>query len=265
MSHFKKILSLFLSFVITATSFAASDYTLEKDDVIRMVVFQEPDLSLESQIGKSGYVSFQLIGNVKMVGKSLKQAEDEIKELYEKDYLRNAQVNLSIVKYAEKWVSVGGDVRRPGTIKYPEDGSLDLRSAIAQAGDLAETADSSSIKVRSKSGKQRSYTLASSGGVILRHGDSVIVGRSSLSNSSLTVSGHVNRPGLVDFPKNGGMDIVTAIAQAGGFGRIANRKEVGVRRGKQIFSINLRDIEGGKAKMFYMKPGDTIIVRESRF
>lgn len=265
MSSLKKLLSLFLFLALTSVSFADSDYTLEKDDIIRMAVFQEPDLSTEAQIGKSGYVSFQLIGNVKMVGKTLKQAEDEIKELYEKDYLRNAQVNLSIVKYAEKWVSVGGDVRRPGTITYPEDGALDLRSAIAQAGDLAETANSGKITVRSKSGNVRSYTLKSAAGVTLQHGDSVIVGRASLSRSTLTVSGHVNRPGLVDYPKEGSMDIVTAIAQAGGFGRIANRKEVGVRRGKQIYSVDLRDIERGKAKMFYMQPGDTIIVRESRF
>ncbi len=254
---------LMTTFFVSAEE--AKEYKLEKDDVISMLVFQEPDLVTEAQIGKSGYVSFPLIGNVKLIGKSLKQAEDEIQALYEKDYLVNAQVNLSIIAYAEKWVMVGGDVRAPGMIKYPEEGALDLRGAVAQAGGVLESADTTRIRVRSKTGEITSYNLKSSGSKVLGHGDSVTVARSSIKQSTVTVSGNVNKPGIVDYPKSGSLDILTAIAQAGDFNRIANKKDVVVTRNGRRMIISLRDIKNGKTKMFHLRPGDILIVQESRF
>jgi len=243
----------------------AKEYKLEKDDAVRMVVFQEPELATEAQIGKSGYVSFPLIGNVKMIGKSLKQAEDDIKALYEKEYLVNAQVNLSIVGYADKWVIVGGDVRSPGTITFPEEGALDLRGAVAQAGGQLESANVSRIIVRSKSGGINTYSLKSSGSKVLKHGDSVTVPRLTLKKSTVTISGNVNRPGVVEYPKEGKLDIMTAIAQAGGFDRIAYKRAVTVHRNQRQTLVDLRAIEQGKAKMYFLEAGDLIVVRESRF
>ena len=69
----------------------------------------------------------------------------------------------------------------------------------------------------------------------------------------------------MEFPKAGGLDIITAIAKAGGFTRIANSKEVLVRRGESQYEVSLRDIERGKLKMFYLKPGDLVTVQESRW
>ncbi|MFC4991804.1 polysaccharide biosynthesis/export family protein [Rubritalea tangerina] len=254
--------SLFLLF---SSLVVMAEYKMEKDDSIRMIVYQEEDLSTEAQIGKSGEVSFPLIGNVKLIGKTLKEAEKEIKELYEKDYLVSAQVNLSIVGYAQKWVIVGGDVRSPGTINYPEEGALDLRGAIAQAGGVAESADTSRIVVRTKGGAVKTYSLKSSGSKVLGHGDTITVSRSSLSKSSITVTGNVKSPGIVEFPKTGSLDILTAIAQRGGFDNIANKKDVIVRRDGRRMIISLRDIQNGKSKMFYMKAGDILTIQESRW
>lgn len=257
--------------ILTATAFTAhaqedeASYVLKKDDVVRMTVFQEEELATEVQIGKSGSVSFPLIGNIRLVGLTVEGAEEKIKQLYEKDYLVDAKVNVSVLAYADKWVIVGGDVRQPGTITMPEEGALDLRGAVAQAGGVTETADISDIVVRSKDGSTRTLNLERSGGVILKHGDSVTVRRSTLSRSTVTVSGYVNQPGVIEFPKVGTLDIVTAIAQAGGFTRIANTKEVLVRRGESQREVNLRDIEKGDARMYYLKPGDLVIVQESRW
>ena len=256
------IICLFASGVLQAAD--TKEYKLQKDDTLRMVVFQEPELMTEAQIGKSGYVSFPLIGNVKVIGKSLKAAEDEIKALYEKDYLVNAQVNLSILGYAEKWVIVGGDVRSPGTIRFPEEGALDLRGAVAQAGGQLESANVARIIVRSKSGAISTYSLKGSGSKILKHGDSVTVPRITLEKSTVTISGNVNRPGIVEYPKEGKLDIMTAIAQAGGFNRIAYKRAVTVHRKQRQILVDLRAIEQGKSTMYQLEPGDLVVVRESR-
>jgi protein involved in polysaccharide export with SLBB domain len=241
------------------------DYQLQKDDLLKLIVYQEDDLSTETQIGKSGDVSFPLIGNVKVVGLTLKAAGSEIKKLYEKDYLVNAHVNLTVMSYAKKWVVIGGDVRQPGTIEYPEAGALDLRSAIAQAGGLLETANDHGITLRRKSGGSSTHSLSRSVGVILKHGDTVTVSRNAQSHSTVTVSGQVKTPGVVTFPKTGGMNIVTAIAQSGGFSKIAYRKTVAVTRDGRRTIVNYADIANGEAKMYSLRAGDLVIVKESRW
>lgn len=267
LTHMRTLLS-YTSFFVLALLLSVTaqekEYKLQKDDVIRMIVFQEPDLTTESKIGKSGYVSFPLIGNVKMSEKGLKEAEQEVKKLYESDYLVNAQVNLSIIGFAEKWVMVGGDVRAPGRIAFPEEGALDLRGAIAQAGGVLESANTSRIIVRSKTGAVNTFNLKGAGGRIMKHGDSVTVGREALRNLTITVSGHVNRPGVVDYPKEGKLDVITAIAQAGGFSRIAYKRTVTVHRNKRQILVDLRAIERGQAPMFQLEPGDLIVIRESK-
>jgi len=230
-----------------------------------MTVYQEDDLAIETQIGKSGFVSFPLIGNVQLVGLTVKEAEKTLKTLYEKDYLVTAKVSLTVLSYAKKWVIVGGDVRGGGKIEFFEAGSLDLRGAIAQAGGLLETANADRIVLRRKSGAVSTLSLSGSGGVIMRHGDTVSVMRNAQNQSTVTVSGQVNRPGVVPFPKVGGLNIVTAIAQAGGFSRIANRKSVNVSRSGRLMILNYRDMANGKIEMFRLKAGDLIIVKESRF
>lgn len=241
------------------------DYVLKTDDTVKMTVFQEEELTTEALIGKSGSVSFPLIGNVKLTGLTVKDAEVALKKLYEKDFLVSAQVNLSVIGYAEKWVIVGGDVNSPGTIRFPEDGALDLSGAIAQAGGVTELANTGNIVVRRKSGAKNTYSLAGAGGVMMQHGDNVTVGRSSLSLSTITIRGEVKSPGVVEFPKSGSLNILTALAKSGGMTRIANTKEVLVRRADVVYRINLRDINNGRVKMFYMKAGDILTVNESRF
>jgi len=240
----------------------STDYRLEKDDTIKMTVYQEDELGSETQIGKLGFVSFPLIGSIKVLGLTVKEAEEAVRVLYEKDYLVSAKVNLTVLSYSKKWVVVGGEVRRPGTIGYPEEGSLDLRGAIAQAGGLMESANENSIVLRRKSGATSSHSLGGSGGLILKHGDTLTVSRNTLDISTVTVSGHVNRPGIVTFPKRGGLSLVTAIAQSGGFSRIANKKNVTVRRNGRPHIIDYRAIAAGK-ETFSLRAGDIIIVKES--
>ena len=242
-----------------------SEYILLKDDALSVTVYEEPDLSASVKVSKSGYVSLPLLGNVKVAGLTLKQAEAQVTALYKQDFLVNPQVNLAIEGYAQRYVIVGGDVNGPGIISYPEEGALDLRAALAQAGGVRETADKSEIYVRSLSGKTQRYSFSSAASKIMQHGDMITVGRSSLSKSTITITGQINSPGAMTLPQAGSLDIITAIANAGGLGRIANKKEVIIRRGNRQVLVSLKDINSGKAPMFYMKAGDIMYIKESRF
>jgi polysaccharide export outer membrane protein len=67
----------------------------------------------------------------------------------------------------------------------------------------------------------------------------------------------------------GGVDILEAIALAGGYTRIAAPERITVRRhnanGDQIFKVNAKRLTKGTGGSFFVEPGDTITVGESIF
>jgi len=86
-----------------------------------------------------------------------------------------------------------------------------------------------------------------------------------------SILGQVNRPGSLEMPDGspGGIDLLEAIAMAGGYTRIAAPERITVRRqnasGDQIFKVNAKRFTKGKGGGFLVEPGDTITVGESIF
>jgi polysaccharide export outer membrane protein len=86
-----------------------------------------------------------------------------------------------------------------------------------------------------------------------------------------SILGQVNRPGSIEMPDNSpeGIDLLEAIALAGGYTRIASPERITVRRqsasGDQIFKVNAKRFTKGKGGGFLVEPGDTINVGESIF
>jgi protein involved in polysaccharide export with SLBB domain len=87
-----------------------------------------------------------------------------------------------------------------------------------------------------------------------------------------SILGQVNRPGSYEMPDSspGGIDLLEAIAMAGGYTRIAAPERVTVRRqtagaGDQIFKVNAKRFTKGSGGGFHVEPGDTITVGESIF
>lgn len=86
----------------------------------------------------------------------------------------------------------------------------------------------------------------------------------------ITISGEVKKPGVIELPEGEKIDIVSAIGLAGDFTKIANKRNVIVRRNEKgeqrKFEIDvqamMRDI---KVKPFEIRSGDFIEVRESIF
>lgn len=85
-----------------------------------------------------------------------------------------------------------------------------------------------------------------------------------------TVLGQVNRPGSFEMPEGspGGIDLLEAIAMAGGYTRIAAPERISVRRespnGEKVLRVNAKKVARG-AGGFRIQSGDTITVGESIF
>ena len=277
---FKQI-CLFLSVFVLACSHYAraeqqaaealdSGYVLRANDIIRLDVYDEPDLSGAVRILKAGHASFPLIGSVKLSGLTVNAASAEIRKLYAKDYLVDPKLTLTVQEYTTDYIWVIGAVRNAGQIAIPLTGNIDLASAMATAGGLTETADTNSILLVRKSGASTTHTMSSivsgsSGRIKMQADDRIIANQSAFVGKSVTILGRVARQGPIPFPANGQLDLITAIANVGGLTDLANPKKITVNRNGEIFTINYKEISQESGRRFFLKPRDIINVPERLF
>jgi polysaccharide export outer membrane protein len=86
-----------------------------------------------------------------------------------------------------------------------------------------------------------------------------------------SILGQVGRPGSYEMPESspGGIDLLEAIALAGGYTRIAAPERITVRRqsanGDQVIKVNAKKFNKNGGGGFRVEPGDTITVGESIF
>jgi polysaccharide export outer membrane protein len=82
-----------------------------------------------------------------------------------------------------------------------------------------------------------------------------------------TMLGQVSRPGSYEMPEGSpeGIDLLEAVAMAGGYTRIAAPERISVRRGNQLLRVNAKRLARGGRENFTVLPGDTVTVGESLF
>src|SRR5574343_1191102 len=91
-----------------------SDYRLGAGDAIKISVFQNPDLTVETRVAESGAVTYPLIGTVQLGGLSIADAETAIaKKLREGGFVQKPQVNILLIQVRGNQVSILGMVNRP--------------------------------------------------------------------------------------------------------------------------------------------------------
>lgn len=135
-------------------------YVLTPNDVIEMRVYQEDDLLTKARIAQDGTVTIPLIGVVQIGGKTVEEATRLIRDLFDKDYLVNPQVTLTVLEYAKRRFTVLGQVQKPGTYEIPGEEKVTLLQAIAMAGGYTRLANPSRITIsRTVSGQKTTLVL----------------------------------------------------------------------------------------------------------
>lgn len=125
---------------------AAEDYLIGPTDVLKVSVFQVPDLSFdELRVDSSGNIQMPLIGTVHAAGLTPSELSDNVRQQLGARYLQNPQVSISVVTSASQKVTVDGDVTKPGV--YEMRGRTTLVQAIAMAEGPTRTADLESVAV----------------------------------------------------------------------------------------------------------------------
>ncbi|MCM5571733.1 polysaccharide export protein EpsE [Burkholderiaceae bacterium FT117] len=243
---------------------SSGDYLLGAGDVIRIQVFQNPELTTEARVSESGVISFPLAGVVKVAGMAPTAVEQLIaRRLREGGFLQNPQVTLNVLQFRSQQVSVLGNVRTPG--RYPlETTGMRLSEVLAQAGGVTVEGADQVILMSSRNGRMQRYEIDlvemfASGNLendmTLVAGDVIYVNRAA----QYYVYGQVQRPGM--YAVDRGLTVAQAIAKGGGLTLRGTDKNVRVHRRYGDRTVQVLEPKLDDPVM----PGDLIFVRESLF
>jgi polysaccharide export outer membrane protein len=124
-----------------------ADYKLQPGDVVRMQVFQVPDLDRDVQVSVKGEILLPLIGRLVVKDRSVRLVEQTVRALYDRDYLVNPQINIMVTKYSSRTVNVMGAVNSPQAIEFPPNQSLSLLDAISRCGGFNRFANRKAVRL----------------------------------------------------------------------------------------------------------------------
>lgn len=141
-----KILLLLISLLFALPLSAQQDrnYRLGSGDAVEILVYDEPDLTVEMTINDDGNINFPLIGTISVTGKTAAQVQRLIHDGLKGDYLLSPSVQVDIISYRPFYIH--GEVKSPGA--YPYNPGLSIDQAIALAGGLTARASVSKIYIK---------------------------------------------------------------------------------------------------------------------
>ena len=89
------------------------------------------------------------------------EVEELIHDLYNKDYLVNPQINLTVLEYTQRTVQIVGSVNQPGAVVFPPEKKMGLVEAIARAGGQNRIADLKRVRLTrtSPEGKTENFIV----------------------------------------------------------------------------------------------------------
>lgn len=118
---------------------APIEYQISPTDVLALTVFDEPQLTNSAlRVDDSGNVQIPLVGQIKASGLSAMGLSTAVATRLKASYLVNPKVNVSVVMPAKRYVSVEGEVTKPGVYEISND--FTLLAALASAESPTDTA-----------------------------------------------------------------------------------------------------------------------------
>lgn len=129
-----------------------ANYKLNVTDMVSLVVFEEPELSVTQRIPANGRIRIPLLGEIDLLGLTIREAEYKVQRAFiDARLLRAPQVYITVSGYVAREFSVFGQIAGQGQIPFPlEKDSMDIVEAIARAGGFTGIARSSDVRITRK-------------------------------------------------------------------------------------------------------------------
>jgi polysaccharide export outer membrane protein len=239
----------------------AADYPLGAGDLLKVTVFDHPELASELRVSEAGAITFPLLGEVKAAGLSVHQLERTLASgLANGGFVRQAQVSVLIEDYQSQRFSVLGQVNKPG--QYPLMTKTNVMTALAAAGGPINLVAADEATLLRRDGTHLGVDLISlfqgdpRQNLTLSAGDTLYVPKAA----QFYIYGAVQHPGVYRLER--GMTVSQAISAGGGLTPRGSDRRVVVRR---------REYKGSKEHEVSLdasdlvQPDDVLRVKESLF
>ena len=243
---------------------SSMDYRLGPGDSIGLMVFQNPDLSMDARVSESGVISYPLIGSVQLGGLTLPEAEKKIADgLRSGGFVRQPQVNIVLRQVRGNQVAVLGQVNRPGRFAL-ETFNTRVSDMLAAAGGITPTGDDLLVVTGTRAGQTFRKVIdipalfagqQSQDDITLAAGDTLFVNKAPV----YYIYGEAQKPGPYRVER--GMTVMQALAAGGGPTPRGSQNRMVLHRK----DINGQVVETKPQLTDLMRPDDVIFVRESFF
>ena len=243
---------------------APDNYRLGAGDSIRVTVFQNPDMTVETRVSEDGSISYPLIRSVSVGGLAIDAAEKRIAaQLDSGGFLRKPQINIQLLQIKGNKVSVLGQVNRPGSFPL-ETFNARVSQLLAEAGGVSAAGADRIIVTGARDGKafRREIDIDAlyrsdrpADDIVVAGGDTLYVPRAP----TFYIYGEVTRPGNYRIDRD--MTMRQALAAGGGLTARGTERRLKVVR---------RTDQGAQEKVSTsldarVNPDDVIYVEESIF
>lgn len=254
----------FFAFLLLASTATAADYRLGSGDVVKITVFDHPELKLDTRVDEEGQINFPLVGAVPVAGETAATAQKRIAGALEKGgFLKNAQVNLIVEKYRSQQVSVLGQVKNPG--KYALEAPSTVTDLVAEAGGISLNGSDSIILIRRQASGQPQQVEIDTRAIYhdkqfaqdqqVRNGDVIFVPRAPV----FYIYGEVHKPGAFRLERN--MTVMQAVSVGGGITPRGTPRGIQIRR----LSDDGKAVSARAALGDVIRSDDVVYVKESLF
>ena len=149
-------------------------YRIDSGDRVSILVYQEPDLSVNgARVKADGTIAFPLLGDMRVAGLTSPELQNLVTTRLRDGYLKNPSVTVSIDSYRLYYIK--GEVTRPGGYSFVD--GLTVAKAVALAGGYTPRASESKITLLRESDPDN--PLESVGvNTAIRPGDVITIGES---------------------------------------------------------------------------------------
>ena len=124
---------------------SAVGYTVSPQETIEVIVTESELLSGTFLADDAGYISYPLVGDLYVAEKTPRQIAKMIADRLRGEYVLDPQVRVRPTSALTPSISIGGQVKSPGT--YPSTSSQTLLRAVNNAGGLADYAKKDDVLI----------------------------------------------------------------------------------------------------------------------
>ena len=259
------LVMLFLSCAGTEAH-AEQDYMIGPDDVVKVTVYNHPDLTATDRVSGEGIIMLPLIGDVKLSGLTVEQAAKKISLLLSDGFIMDPKVSVFVVEFRSRKIMIMGQVFRPGV--FTLSGNTTFLELLTLAGGLTkEAGDKATIKRKPlEAGKEKEGLITidlrrlidqgdASLDVTLMDNDSIYIAKAGV----FYITGEIRKPDA--YKHEEGLTVIKAATMAGGFSEKAAPGRIKIIR-KVDKKEKVIDRAGMDELIF---PDDIIIIPESFF